>query len=152
MAGLNLAEQARFESLNRRVFFLHKGNPSKTDSRAATGLAATLELTAVLDGDAIVFQGIVTNTGSATWLPSLLGIGSVNLGVHLYNEDGALINADYARASVSDGITEPGGQHQVQFRVPVPDTPAFTLGIDLVSEGVTWFELTGGELVLFSFR
>lgn len=151
MAALNLVEQARAESRNRRVFFLHKGNPNKTDSRAAAGLQGKLQLKATREADAILIEGVVTNTGSAAWLPSLKGMGSVNIGVHLYDQDGTLLNADFARGSVSDGITEPGGRQHVLFRVPLPEGQSFTLSLDLVSEGVTWFETVGGQAVMFSF-
>lgn len=151
MAALNLVEQARAESQNRRVFFLHKGDPNKTDSRSATGLSGELQLTASRQGDAVVIDGVVTNTGSAAWLPSLKGVGSVNLGVHLYGQDGTLLNADYARGAVSDCITEPGARRHVRFRVPAPEVESFALGIDLVAEGVTWFEMMGGRVAKFSF-
>lgn len=151
MAALNLVEQARAESRHRRVFFLHKGDPNKTDSRAAAGLGGELLLTSIRQDGAVVIDGVVTNTGSSTWLPSMRGVGSVNLGVHLYGQDGSLLDADYARGAVSDSITEPGDRRHVRFIVPLPEVESFTLSLDLVAEGVTWFETVGGRVAKFSF-
>lgn len=148
MAGLNLVEQATAESVNRRVFFLHKGDPGKTDSRSASGLACTLDLTASIDADSVLIQGLVTNTGTATWLPSMQGVGSVNVGVRLYREDGSLLDGDYARGAVSEQLTGPGVGRDVWFRVPLPASQIFTIGVDLVAEGVTWFEMLGSQPVL----
>lgn len=151
IAGQHLVQQSVAESVNRRVFFLHKGDSSKTDSRSTTGLACKLELSAAIDGDAILIQGRVTNTGSSTWLPSMQGAGSVNVGVHLYDEGGALLNGDYARGSVSDEATEPGTSRKISARVPIPEQRHFKIGVDLVSEGIAWFEMLGNRPVTFTF-
>lgn len=151
MAGLNLVEQAVAESINRRVFFLRKGDPAKTDSRSTAGLACKLDLTASIVGAEVHIQGRVTNTGSSTWLPSMMGAGSVNVGVRLYDEGGVLVNGDYARGIVSDEATDPGKSREISMRIPVPDQLPFTIGVDLVSEGVAWFEMLGNRPVTFTF-
>lgn len=150
MAGLNLVEQATAESLNRRVFFLYKGDSDRKDSRAATGLACELELSASIDAGAVSIDGLITNTGTATWLPSMQGVGSVNIGVRLYDENGVLLNADYARAVLSNDPTGPGLSRHVTFTIPLPATQPFTIGVDLVAEGVTWFEMLGSQPAVFA--
>lgn len=151
MAGQNLVQQSVAESIHRRVFFFHKGDPGKTDSRSTTGLACKLELSASIEGDAVLIQGHVTNTGTGTWLPSMVGAGSVNVGVHLYGEDGAVINADYARGTVSNEPTATGVSRDIAVRIPVPEQRPFSIGVDLVSEGVAWFEMLGNRPATFTF-
>jgi MoaA/NifB/PqqE/SkfB family radical SAM enzyme len=69
----------------------------------------------------------------------------VRLGAQLCDEQGALINRDYARAWLPRDI-EGGGVADVAIDVPAPPQPGrYTLKFDLVSEGIDWFEACGSE-------
>lgn len=149
--GATLAGLVKQESFNRRVFFLHKGNPLALDSRSAAGLKAELTLSAAREGDGIAISGQVRNTGVATWLPSGGSLGSVNVGVHLVDADGRMLNNDYARLSVSETPVAPDGTCMIVGRIPAPDQPGFSLVFDLVAEGVAWFEIAGSEPVRVAF-
>ncbi len=80
----------------------------------------------------------VTNTGTTTWEHEL-----VRIGIQLLACDGSVINKDYARRSLPSTL-RPGDSSTVTAEVATPSTPGqYQLKIDLVREGVSWFELTG---------
>jgi hypothetical protein len=69
----------------------------------------------------------------------------VRLGAQLCGPDGALLDRDYARASLSDALP-PGGQTDVAIEVPAPERPGhYALKFDLVCEGIDWFERCGSD-------
>jgi len=135
------------EMTNKRVFFLHKGDVAAgLDSRSAKGLAAQISLQARVEGNEVVVQGGITNVGSAAWLPSMGPVGTVNIGVHMFGEEASFQVSDYARYALAGETTNPGQSRDVAFRIPCPERSGrFTFVIDLVAEGVSWFELRGTE-------
>jgi SAM-dependent methyltransferase len=148
------ARHVRRFAVGRRIFFLDKGEPRPVDSRDRRGLLA--DLTVDLDGRQAPAGGRwsgtarVTNTGTTTWLPASAPIGGVLLGVHLYDEHGALIDRDHGRATLAEGDTTiaPGRTVEVSFGVDAPADPGrFHLGFDLVSEGVCWFGTNGSPVI-----
>ncbi len=145
--GQALAEQIRQECMNRRVFFLHKGGDAAYDSRRALGLQAELDLSVDITPDNLVLSGRIVNTGPGTWLPSGGETGSVNLGAHLKAQGG--YNHDYVRLPVSSVQVPHGAVSDISATIPFPDMDRFRLAFDLVSEGVTWFELYGTKLAEF---
>lgn len=140
--GKKLVLAAWKESENRRIFFLHKGDVlNHIDSRSPVGLLAQFDVQTEYSTSGVTVRGTVTNIGAANWLPSELGTGSVNVGIHLYDEAGKLVNYDFARFSLSPGVTSHGQSVPVDFLVPLPEgREQFQLAIDLVAEGITWFE------------
>jgi hypothetical protein len=86
----------------------------------------------------------VTNTGSATWKrASEHGTGHVTLGVQLLDSNGHLLARDYHRIPLPHEVA-PGGTAVLVADVPVPaDRGTYRFKLDLVSEGVTWFEQEG---------
>lgn len=143
---------AAFE--NRRVFFLQKGDPfANMDSRSSLGLRAELDLQAELGEDAVVLRGTVGNRGPGVWLPSDAGLGAVKVGIHLFGADGQPLDQDYGRGAVSGDRVGPGECRAVEVRVPYPPgLQQFDLVVDLVAEGVQWFEIAGGRTVRFAVR
>jgi ubiquinone/menaquinone biosynthesis C-methylase UbiE len=141
---LNAHTAAEFE--NRRTFFLQKGNPlDHMDSRSSFGLLADIDIVASVEEGGTRMRGVISNSGSNTWRPSFSGSGGVNIGVHLHAAEGKLINADYARFAVSSDRVSPGQHRAVEISIPHPSgLDRFELVIDLVSEGVMWFEIGGG--------
>jgi hypothetical protein len=140
--------------VNRRTFFLHKGDPfASLDSRSSFGLLADFDLDAVVGDGQLRVKGKVRNRGAAAWLPSFTGLGAVNIGVHLHDGNGDLVNADYARFAVSADKVLPGQGRSVEMIIPFPvGCDTFEMVIDLVSEGVMWFEIGGGSVCRFRVR
>ncbi|HEY0319361.1 MAG TPA: class I SAM-dependent methyltransferase [Pyrinomonadaceae bacterium] len=153
-AGAIYAEQTRAYIRDRRVFFLYKGELAAADSRQRLGLQAKLEVnlasTKVAEGTPFLAQIKVTNSGSTIWLPISAPKGPVQLGVHLLAPDGTLVNLDYSRHRLMQGEgrpIQPGEILQLETTVPSPAKGRHILAFDLVSEGITWFEMSGSQAV-----
>jgi hypothetical protein len=72
----------------------------------------------------------------------------VRLGAQLCDQDGRLINLDFARARLP-GALEPGRAADIALDIPALEQPGrYTLKFDLVSEGVDWFEKCGSPTTL----
>jgi SAM-dependent methyltransferase len=130
---------------NRRTFFLHKGDAlGRMDSRTSSGLSAGIDLSARVDAGFTRFSGTIVNLGSSIWRPSFSGLGAVNIGIHVFGSDGRLIDQDYARFAMSAGRVASGEKRTVEIDVPhPPGVDRFEIVVDLVAEGVTWFEICG---------
>ena len=69
----------------------------------------------------------------------------VRVGAQLCAADGSLIDLDFARADLPHHL-QPGDAADVTLRLPaLPETGRYRLKLDLVSEGVDWFERCGSE-------
>ena len=69
----------------------------------------------------------------------------VRLGAQLLDQQGQMLNRDYARAWLPGDIP-PGGSAEVRIEVAAPETPGrYALRFDLVSEGIDWFEACGSK-------
>jgi SAM-dependent methyltransferase len=143
------AEHVRRHAADRRLFFLHKGEPAAPDSRERAGLSG--ELSVELNASPIRplgwIEGTATarNTGLGRWLRSNALFGVVKLGVHLKSADGQLLNQDFTRASLPMGCgAEPGETVDIPFRFKAPaQSGDYLLEFDMVSEEVCWFEVNG---------
>jgi ubiquinone/menaquinone biosynthesis C-methylase UbiE len=89
----------------------------------------------------------ITNTGSTTWNNSVAG-GEVRVGLQLLADDGSVIDRNYVRQSLPAPIL-PGGRCELAMRVVAPSAPGkYQLKLDLVREGVHWFEMQGSRTIL----
>jgi len=130
-----------------RMFVLHAEAPvaDPDDSRSAEGLAARIELRRVAwQGDALVVDLVITNTGQRTWSPSGPAKGQVNLGLLLLDAAGAVSNRNWRRHPCIAERLPPGGQ--VATRVTCQPPPGARLSLDLVAEHVAWFGQPGSGL------
>jgi SAM-dependent methyltransferase len=136
-----------------RSFCLVKGGAGRADSRTAAGLACDIRATVASEpasaGGPVVIDAIVTNTGTATWLASGIGLGGVALGTHLYDSSGALVSFDFHTEPLTSPPREiPPGQ-TVRCRVTLPSIPTgrYRLDLDCVAAHVTWFAQAGSRPV-----
>jgi hypothetical protein len=75
----------------------------------------------------------------------------VRIGAQLCAADGALLNRDYARATLP-GHLGPGDAADITITLPPLETPGrYTLKFDLVNEGVDWFEKCGSPTTTAPF-
>ena len=129
-----------------RLFFLSKGGVRVPDSRRADGLDATVSvLSKEMSGDGIALRVRIENTGSNRWLPSGHERGAVLLGVRRYEADGTVVDLEAGRFHIpGDGLL-PG--ESVEMAVSLAPLPAgHRYGLDLLSEGVTWFSKRGSAI------
>jgi SAM-dependent methyltransferase len=99
-------------------------------------------------GATVSLKITATNEGSVTWRPATRsGLGRVMLGVQLLDGEGRMMARDHHRAELPNAVA-PRETVTVTFECPVPDRPGrFRLKVDLVAEGVAWFETTGSTPV-----
>jgi SAM-dependent methyltransferase len=149
------AERVRVFLHGHQTFFLRKGGQAAKDSREREGLkgeiTVRLERTEVRAGEAIRGTATVQNVGSVSWLAGSTTVGGVNLGVHLRARDGRPIEVDIARVALAGG-TAPGRAQTVAFALAPPEPGDYLLEFDLVSEGVSWFEMNGSATATVAVR
>ena len=97
---------------------------------------------AVLSGKTLHAVVRVTNAGTTTWNDS--GGDEVRLGVQLLTSDAVMIDRNHARHSLPTLL--PGGQCEIALEIPSPTgSGSYSIRIDVVREGVRWFEMTGSR-------
>jgi hypothetical protein len=135
-----------------RNFVLVKAGDSVTDSRTAIGLSCGLRAT--VTGPAAAGQPIwidvsVTNTGTAVWLPAGASPGGVSVGAHLYDATGTLMDLEWHRQPLTAPPREvkPGETIAARLALPSLAPGRYTIEIDCVADGVTWFALVGSAPV-----
>lgn len=132
------ADHVRSFASGRRNFFLAKGDVAAGDSRDRRGLFGELEVS--------VGEGTVTarNTGAHAWLTDAsVDLGRVQVGVHLYDAGGKLVDRDFARIPLPAGGVAPGASVSAPFRLEGLPAGPHRVEFDLVSEHVCWFEING---------
>jgi hypothetical protein len=140
---------------SRTVFFLHKGE-TRRDSRSHVGLAHTIS-TAGADHQVARRAPLnldlrIVNTGKATWLSTNTHeYGIVRVGTHLYDRHAELIATDHSRHDLPRDV-DPGEWIDITIEVPLPADGDFVVGIDLVAEGVIWFEHVGSRSLMVQAR
>jgi SAM-dependent methyltransferase len=137
---------------NATTFFLVKGKTDEKDSRTRAGLVADIKLTDhqdVLDETGKRFLQVsfeIKNPSKSCWLRSGPAVGNVNLGAHLFNEQGKLLDYDFYRFVFLRQKFQPAATTAFTCLVPWPDEmESFVLEFDLVSEQVCWFALNGSK-------
>jgi ubiquinone/menaquinone biosynthesis C-methylase UbiE len=97
----------------------------------------------------------VTNAGTASWhaLPDpATGTRHVRVGVQLLDADSRVIDKDFARLDLPHEVA-PGDRCNVSGTFEAPSAAGdYGLKIDLVAEGVTWFEPAGTVAEARPFR
>jgi hypothetical protein len=93
----------------------------------------------------LALQVAARNSGDAHWIHQADEIfGIVRVGTHLYDGSDNLLSIDHSRHDLPHAVA-PGDAVSFQITVPTPDTGDVRLVVDLVAEGVTWFENSGSE-------
>ena len=138
-----------------RSFYLIKEGSERADSRSASGLACEIRAQiAAADSGATAIDAVVTNTGTATWLPWGTTPGGVGLGAHLYDASGSLVSFDYHVAPLTTPPREiaPGETVTCRIVLRAPPPGGHRVELDCVASDVTWFAQTGSRTVALSLR
>ena len=143
---------ARFDTLvlrsmlGRPLMVLSAGH-RRPDSRAPGSLLARIRPDVRRDGSAVVVAAELENIGDTDWWTGGSGqAGTVYVGLQLLAVDGRMLNRELARAALPAPVT-PGGRCRVDIRATLPDGGPFRLKLDLVADGVCWFEDRGSRPV-----
>jgi ubiquinone/menaquinone biosynthesis C-methylase UbiE len=117
------------------------------DSRSPRRLGAEIAHRLERRGRRIVGTVTLRNTGDTRWLPGREATGAVLFGIHLLSTDRGLLHFDLFRAPLP-GPVEAASSTRLSIDFELPDeTTAFCLKLDLVAEGICWFEDAGVEPV-----
>jgi hypothetical protein len=138
-----LVGHVRQHTLNRTVFFLYKGDISY-DSRSSYGLSYKMRIDrqeySVDANSELELEIVIYNNGNATWLNrNTNDFGVVRIGTHLYDEAGNVLDFDFSRHDFSDPVA-PGMTVNRSILLKFCHSGKFRLVIDLVAEGICWFE------------
>ena len=110
---------------------------------------ASVALPAAYFGEAKTVQVTVTNTGNQPWNAS--GPNPVNLSSHLLDASGHAVMWDGPRVPLGGDVAV-GATKQLSVAYTAPSTAGtYTLVIDLVREGVAWFQSLGSQPFQQSF-
>jgi SAM-dependent methyltransferase len=116
------------------------------DSRAPSRLRA--EIRPALERHGARVEGVVDvrNSGNTLWLSSTPdGTGVVWLGLQLLDPDGRMRDREHARVRL-DGSVPPGGRIRLAVAADLSaGDDTVLLKLDLVAEGVCWFEDRGSR-------
>ncbi|MFC1850841.1 class I SAM-dependent methyltransferase [candidate division CSSED10-310 bacterium] len=89
---------------------------------------------------------VVHNTGDTIWLAQAWhGFGIVQMGAHLLDQSGAVLQFEFARAPLDRNIS-PGEDVQMFIICRAPDQAGqYLVKLDMVAEGIAWFEDRGAR-------
>ncbi len=144
--SLRMLDNVTNTMTNKAVFFLHKG-ARQLDSRGVEGLFGEINVglrtVNVNAGEDFTLNCVLRNTGQARWLSQHPhAVGEVQVGVHLYDEQGTLLNLDFGRSRLAKDV-DPTEEAVCQLRLRIDKPGRYRLAIDMVSEYVCWFENLG---------
>jgi hypothetical protein len=130
--------------VNRAYELLHVDDAPLSDQPDGLDATVVVELDpSVAVGGSLKGTARITNTGTRSWLPSGASIGAVNLGAHLADAMGTLIEPDWQRMPLAAGIRSPlpaGTTVTIPLSLPAPPVPGrYEIRFEPVSEQVSWF-------------
>jgi hypothetical protein len=87
------------------------------------------------------------NVGETRWLHTNTEIfGIVRVGTHLHTGDGVLLSVDHSRHDLPTSV-DPGEKVELTVEIPIPAPGTYRVLVDLIAEGVAWFEPLGSKPV-----
>ncbi len=108
---------------------------------AYSGSIGSPQVTSLITGQTYTIPVTVTNSGSATW--NAAGPQPVTLSYHWHDAAGNTVVWDGMRTPLPSDVA-PGASVTVQVRLAAPATSGtLRLTLDLVREGVAWFQTLG---------
>lgn len=132
--------------LDRPILVFRKGS-RPIDSRLPGHLRAQIAPKLVRTGTRVAGSVSVRNAGDTLWLGGANDVGSVFLGVHLLTLERHVLRQDFGRVLLPAALA-PDASIDLQIEIELPSAgDAYVLKLDMVSEGVCWFEEKGSPPV-----
>jgi hypothetical protein len=114
-----------------------------TDSRMPRRLKADISARLSRSGDRVHGTASIRNTGDTLWLGGSDAVGHVRVGIQLLSAERRLINMEFARVALAADVPAHASA-DVVIDLTLPDAKApYMLKIDMVNEGICWFEDAG---------
>jgi SAM-dependent methyltransferase len=121
--------------------FLSREQARQASLRATIAVVDAASI--VAPGEAMSLRIEVRNVGASRWTTTSHTARPVRVGVQLLDGERRLIDRNYARHSLPNDVA-PGQACVVAVTFPAPEAPGqYAVKIDLVAEGVVWFETLG---------
>jgi 2-polyprenyl-3-methyl-5-hydroxy-6-metoxy-1,4-benzoquinol methylase/glycosyltransferase involved in cell wall biosynthesis len=139
------------------VRFSGQSAKSIPDSQQATGLRAEIMIDSlpfeVTPGKELETEVVIKNVGPALWLVGAAKrVGSVMLGLRLFDEEGSLIWERHGTPPLPYALAE-GESVKLKMQFNVPFTPGiYTIKLDMVAQHVCWFEDAGSITTTARFK
>ncbi len=135
------------------VILAHRKMPSSLPEplRHQGSVEVLSEPGVVREAEPVRMRVRVRNDGNGRWRASMRRPMATRVGIQLLNADGSLLKQDFERASLPHDVT-PGNDCEVTIEFPAPPPGSYRLKIDMVAEGVTWFEEKGSAAVTVALR
>lgn len=131
--------------LSRPVMVFRKGAPP-IDSRTPRVLKAEIAPNLIRDKSRVTGTVSVRNTGDTIWLTGE-EVGQVQLGFRLLDADRHTLDLDFKRFLLGRNVS-PGSTLEIAVEAALPDSTAtYVLKVDMVDEGISWFEDAGSKPV-----
>lgn len=103
-----------------------------------------------ITGEVLSASVEVSNVGWETWVSA--GETPFHVGYRWLDKDGREVAHDSLRAALPSAVA-PGGSRAVALRIKCPGAPGtYTLAIEMVREGVTWFSEAGVAPLRIPFK
>jgi SAM-dependent methyltransferase len=130
--------------LDRPIAVFRKGQ-RPVDSRTPRTLKAEVVPRLTRVAARVTGTVAVRNTGDTKWLGSGDATGYVRLGVQLLSAERKVIDLEFSRARL-DRDVDPDSRIEIDVALTLPNADAsYVLKIDLVDEGICWFEDAGSK-------
>ncbi len=126
------------------VVLAHRTTPSSLPQPASYGSVIDVRSApaSVRAGEPVRLLVEVRNTGTGRWRASVKRPSPTRVGVQLLAADGTPMKRDFARANLPHDVM-PGDRCEVVVECCAPSAGSYQLKLDMLTEGVTWFEAKG---------
>ena len=132
--------------LDRPIIVFCKGRPP-VDSRMPQTLKAGISPRLVREGAHVSGTVAIRNLGDTTWLGRGEKVGHVLLGIQLLTAQHRVLDLDFNRSRLPTDVSpDTALDLYVNLMLPDADNP-YILKLDLVDEGICWFEDVGSRPV-----
>jgi SAM-dependent methyltransferase len=131
---------------NVRLIRIIKDGYEKLDSLRSESLKCLIE-GKMVESNILVK---ITNNSDCTWLKSGIEVGSVNLVMHLLDEEKNAIEFDFQRFKLRENEILPGDFVELVLPLPKIESEVKFIEFDLVSEHIAWFKFIGNASLILS--
>ncbi len=132
--------------LDRPIVVFCKGRRA-IDSRTPQKLKAGITARLVREGARVSGTVAIRNLGDTIWLGRGEKVGYVLLGIQLLTAEHRVLDLNFSRSLLAADVS-PDGALELDVKLTLPDTDSrYVLKLDLVDEGICWFEDVGSKPV-----
>ena len=138
------------QSMLERPFVAFSKGSRPFDTRMPGKLVAEITARLQREGTRVTGRVGLRNAGDTIWLAGNDEVGHVRLGIQLLDAERRLLNMEFSRTPFNMDVA-PGRAIDLDVSAVLPDADTmYCLKVDLVDEGLCWFEDAGSKPVYVS--